>query len=263
MPYVREPFEKLDVMNYFMFNKLTTEPEIAENFCKCLLRNLIGKEVSNIVVEAEKIEFPDDPSKRGVRLDVQIEEFGKDKTVVNVYDIEAHRDRESNYPKKNRFQLAQIDKGRMKSGDNDFSHLPNVYIICITNYDPFGEDQIIYTIRNQCVEVPQLEYDDGVRILYFNTTGTKGGTKSLKSFLEYLEESTDANAVDEATCEVKNYVDTIRNNYVIGGRYMTLGNLMDKWKEEIIEEVEEEKNKEIEEKDKEIARLKALLEKKE
>ena len=173
--------------------------------------------------------------------------------------------------------MAQIDKGRMKSGDNDFSHLPNVYIICITNYDPFGEDQIIYIIRNQCVEVPQLEYDDGVRILYFNTTGTKGGTKILKSFLEYLEESTDANAVDEATCEVKNYVDTIRNNYVIGGRYMTLGNLMDKWKEEIIEEVEEEKNKEIEEKDKEIAskdkeledknkeiaRLKALLEKKE
>lgn len=32
MAYVRERFENLDVMNNFMFNKLTTHPEVQEGF---------------------------------------------------------------------------------------------------------------------------------------------------------------------------------------------------------------------------------------
>ena len=94
--------------------------------------------------------------------------------------------------------------------------------MCITNYDPFGYDQVLYTIKNSCVEEPELVYNDGVTILYFNTTGTKGGTESLKRFLTYLEDSKDKNAIDEATKEVKDYVDIIRHNNEIEGAYMTL-----------------------------------------
>ena len=139
-----------------------------------------------------------------------------------------YRDFEKDYPKKNRFTQAQIDKSNLESGENDFSKLPRLYIICITNYDPFGYDRVLYTIKNQCVEEPELVYNDEVAIFYFNTMGTKGGTKSLKSFLKYLEESKDSNAIDDATSEVKSCVGTIKKNYVIGERYMTLGNLMDK-----------------------------------
>lgn len=227
MSYTREPFEELDVMNYFMFNKLTTEKETSEKFCRCMLRNLIGVEVGRITVQAEKIELPDDPQKRGVRLDVKIEEY-QDGRVATIYDIEPHRDFEKDYPKKNRFTQAQIDKSNLESGEKDFSKLPRLYIICITNYDPFGYDRVLYTIKNQCVEEPELVYNDDVEIYYFNTMGTKGGTKSLKSFLKYLEESKDSNAVDDATSEVKSYVGTIKKNYAIGERYMTLGDLMDK-----------------------------------
>ena len=227
MSYTREPFEELDVMNFFMFNKLTTEEETSEKFCRCMLRNLIGVEVDRITVRAEKIELPDDPQKRGVRLDVKIEEY-EDERVACIYDIEPHRDFEKDYPKKNRFTQAQIDKNNLESGENDFSKLPKLYIICITNYDPFGYDRVLYTIKNQCVEEPELVYNDDVAILYFNTKGTKGGSESLKRFLRYLEESEDSNAVDDATNEVKSYVGTIKRNYEIGGKYMTVGDLMDK-----------------------------------
>ena len=227
MSYTREPFEELDVMNFFMFNKLTTEPETSEKFCRCMLRNLLGIEVDRINVQAEKVELPDDPEKRGVRLDVKIEELNGEK-VASIYDIEPHRDFEKDYPKKNRFTQAQIDKNNLESGDNDFSKLPRLFIISITNYDPFGYDRVMYTIRNACVEEPSLVYNDEVTILYFNTTGTKGGTESLRRFLTYLEESKDTNAVDEATREVGKYVGTIKHNYEIGGKYMTVGDLMDK-----------------------------------
>ena len=121
--------------------------------------------------------------------------------------------------KKNRFQQAQIDKNNLESGDNNFEHLPELFIMCITNYDPFGYDQVLYTIKNSCVEEPELVYNDGVTILYFNTTGTKGGTESLKRFLTYLEDSKDKNAIDEATREVKNHVKICKKNlkkYIVG-----------------------------------------------
>ena len=245
MSYTREPFEELDVMNFFMFNKLTTEPETSEKFCRCMLKNLLGIEVDRINVQAEKIELPDDPEKRGVRLDVKIEELDGER-VASIYDIEPHRDLEKSYPKKNRFTQAQIDKNNLESGDNDFSKLPRLFIISITNYDPFGYDRVMYTIRNACVEEPKLVYNDEVTILYFNTVGTKGGTEGLRRFLTYLEESKDTNAVDEATREVEKYVGTIKHNYEIGGKYMTVGDLMDKIAAEAAAEVAAEKDAYIE-----------------
>ena len=258
MSYTREPFEELDVMNFFMFNKLTTEEETSEKFCRCMLRNLLGIEVDRITVRAEKIELPDDPKKRGVRLDVKIEEYDGEK-IANIYDIEPHRDLEKEYPKKNRFTQAQIDKNNLESGENDFSKLPRLYIICITNYDPFGYDRVLYTIKNQCVEEPELVYNDDVAILYFNTAGTKGGTKSLKAFLKYLEESKDFNAVDEATNEVKSYVGTIKKNYEIGGKYMTVGDLMDKIAAEAAAEVAEEMGAIIAQNEATIAQNEAII----
>ena len=107
--------------------------------------------------------------------------------------------------------------------------------------------------KNQCVEESELVYNDGVNILYFNTTGTKGGTESLKNFLKYLEESKHTNVVDEATQEIDNYVGTIKENYSVGGNYMTFGDLIDKIVDEAVDEVIAEKNETIAEKDETIA----------
>lgn len=244
MAYIRETFEELDIMNNFMFNNLTTVPETAIPFCKCMIKNLLGKEVEEINVHTEKFIVPNDPKKRGVRLDVQVNEIADD-SIISVIDIEPHRTTETTYPKKNRFQQALIDKNNLSSGDNDFSHLPELYIICITNYDPFGYDQMLYEIKNKCVDLPELEYNDGVHIMYFNTTGKKGGSEALKRFLTYLEDSRDDNAVDEATQEMKNYVELIKRNQEIGGHYMTFGDLMDKMAAEAAAEASKELNTEL------------------
>ena len=269
MSYVHEPFEKLDVMDNFLFNQLCTNPQTREGFLRCLIKNLLGKEAGKIVIRAENMIYPTLPDKRGVRLDVQIDELDQKDDITTIYDIEPHREPESDYPKKIRFSQAQIDKNTMSSGNNDFSCMPELFIVNIINYDPFGEDQMVYTFQKKCIEAPEVVYNDGVTILYFNTTGTKGGSDELKIFLEYLEKSEPKNAVTSATEELQGYVEQIKHDAEIGGNYMTFGDLMDKITAEVAAEAAEkaaaevaaEKDSIIAEKDAIIAELQAKLDK--
>ena len=65
-------------------------------------------------------------------------------------------------PKHNRFYQAKIDSRNLSSGEKDFSNLPNLFVIMITDYDPFGYDYMMYTVHNKCEEILQLEYEDGI-----------------------------------------------------------------------------------------------------
>ena len=239
MSYVHEPFENLDVMDNFLFNQLSTNPKTKEGFLRCLIKNLLGKEIGKIVIRAENMIYPTLPDKRGVRLDVQIDELNLKDEITTIYDIEPHRDFERDYPKKIRFSQAQIDKNNMLSGNNDFSCMPELFIVNITNYDPFGDDQMVYTFQKKCIEAPEVVYNDGVTILYFNTTGTKGGSEELKNFLEYLEKSEPEKAVTTATQELQGYVEQIKHDAEIGGNYMTFGDLLDKITAEVAAEAAE------------------------
>ena len=88
-------------------------------------------------------------------------------------------------------------------------------------------------------------YNDGVTILYFNTTGTKGGSEELKNFLEYLEKSEPEKAVTSATQELQGYVEQIKHDAEIGGNYMTFGDLMDKITAEVAETAAEKAAAEV------------------
>ena len=138
--------------------------------------------------------------------------------------------------------------------------MPDLYIINITNYDPFGDDYMLYTIKNKCIEIPELVYNDGVTIYYFNTTGTNGGSDDLKKFLEYLETSKSTYASTSATKELQSYVDTIKHDAEIGVNYLTFGDLMDKVAAEAAAEAVAEA---IVEKDSIIAKKEATIAEKE
>ena len=91
-------------------------------------------------------------------------------------------------------------------------NLPNLYVIMITNYDPFGFNQMMYTIRNHCEEVSELDYKDGLCFLYFNTTGELGGNIELKKFLSYIQNSTVMNVKDEATKRLHDYLSIVKES---------------------------------------------------
>ena len=61
----------------------------------------------------------------------------------------------------------RIDGQYLKSGERDYSRLPNLYVITILPYDPFGQDFMVYPFQNMCRELPELDYPDGLRYIYF------------------------------------------------------------------------------------------------
>ena len=227
MSYTQKPLENLNVLDDFLMNAITSTPEIGEAFCCIVLPVLLQKKLGRIKVISQRTVSPHAPDLRGIRMDVEVEEFEEDNEIpVSIYDLEPNSRRDIQLPRHNRFYQARIDGRSLKSGEEDFRKLPNLYILTITDYDPFGYDYMMYRIRNQCDEIEGLEYDDGLEFLYFYTKGSKGGNQSIKALLQYIENSTPDNAVDDTTQRLHQIVEqiTIRKGE---HEHMTFGNLID------------------------------------
>ena len=50
----------------------------------------------------------------------------------------------------------------------------------------------------------------GLKYIYFNTTGTKGGTESIKQLLSYLNHSKIENVTSEKLSHIHDYVKTVK-----------------------------------------------------
>ena len=214
MKYYKRSFEELDVMDDFLMSALAGDPEVGEAFCKKLLSVLLQREIGKIDVVVQRTIPGTSPLKRGIRLDVEIEETEEtesgDVHIVNVYDMEPHRQRDGGLPKRNRFYQAKIDSRYLKKGEKNFANLPNLYVITITDYDPFGEEQMIYNVHNQCEEVPDMQYADGLRFVYFYTNGRKGGCEAIRNMLRYICNSRRENVLDDATQDIHSYVEQVK-----------------------------------------------------
>lgn len=107
------------------------------------------------------------------------------------------------------------------SGYKTYDKLPNLYVITILNFDLFGADYMMYTFENKCVEVPELEYRDGLKFIYFNTKGHKGGSEEIRNLLRYIEDSSESNVTDETTSRMHEYVGRIKMLPEVRDAYMT------------------------------------------
>lgn len=239
MGYTKKSLQELDLIDNFLSNAIASNEEINEPFYRLLLSVLLGRKLKKIQVLAQQIIPATTPELRGIRMDVEIAECDEGK-ITKVYDSEPHLKDQLHLPRHNRYYQAKIDGKYVKRGVKDFSQIPNLYVITITNYDLFGKDYMMYTVRNRCVEVPELEYDDDLQFLYFYTKGQKGGSQGIKNMLTYFQNSDSKNAVDNATKMMDAYVKKVKNLPEVEARYMTLGDWIDGITEEMKEEIQEE-----------------------
>lgn len=224
MSFTTKPFEDLSVIDDFLMSALATDPEIGESFCRKMLSVLLQRNIGKVRVVAQRTIPATTPGNRGIRMDVEVEELTVSASgatsVMNLYDIEPHRQDKLHLPKHNRFFQAKIDGRYMQRGKNDFSRLPNLFVITILNYDPFGYDYMMYTIKNRCLEVPDLYYEDGLQFIYFNTTGTKGGNQEIRETLRFIQSSTSTNVTNESTRELYEYVSKVKIQPEVRLEYM-------------------------------------------
>lgn len=224
MSYIRKPFEKLNIMDDFLMNALANNPEVREIFCRTLVSSLLQCELDKIRISVQRVIPSDIPGQRGIRMDVEVsdyEDVNGELITRNIYDIEPHQQKNMDLLRHNRFYQAKIDSQNMKSGEKDFITLPNLFVVTITDYDPFGYNYMMYTIHNKCDEIPELEYEDGLHFLYFYTKGTHGGNTAIKQLLNYMQESTIDNVTNEATRMLHDCVSKVKISPKVRLEYMT------------------------------------------
>lgn len=153
----KRKLEELNLIDNFLFQEMLSQEKDGEEFAKILLSTILGKKIRKVKIISQKNILGIDTNKHGIRLDAYIkdisnEEYGKlfDAEIIpDIYDIEPN----NTYEKES---------------------LPNVVIITILPYDPFGKKRMIYTIKNHCIEDTSIPYNDGSNKIFLYTKGTEG-----------------------------------------------------------------------------------------
>ena len=205
----RRKLEELNLLDDFLMFTLVNHPKFGEKFSKKLLKIILGKDFKKLKVVPQKVYYGSDTDKHGARLDVYLEEeFDVEKyhEEYTICDIEPDQgdDKEEveALPRRVRFYHSKIDVGSLESG-TDYQKLKDVIVIMITSYDPFGLNRMVYTIRNGCVEEPDMPYDDGATTIFLYVNGTEGNpTKELRDLLHYMKDTKSENAQNDTLKEI-------------------------------------------------------------
>lgn len=214
---------------------VASNEEIGPKFCRIVLSTFLNRKIGEVRVVAQRTIPAISPELRGIRMDVEVTEpldAAAGLPAMNIYDIEPHLPRDEDLPRRNRFYQAKIDGRNLSGGEDDFLRLPNLYVITITPYDPFGYDYMMYTVRNKCEEVSEMRYEDGLQFIYLNPVGTKGGSEEIREMLCYFRDSREKNAVNADLKKIHGYVKRVKMLPEVGKGMRTLGELIDYEKRE-------------------------------
>lgn len=222
--------DDLNMLDSFLFSVSTEETRNAEVIARIIIERATGIKLGEVIIETEKQFKGLDVDRRGIRLDLCISELKNGRT-ARVFDIEPNNYRYKSLPRRDRYYQSVTDAKLLGKGMGT-DELPEFISIWILPYDPFGENRMIYTVKNVVVENNQLVYNDGVMKFFLYTEGEYGGSDSLKSLLRYMSGTCRANAVDEELEKLHSIVEDVKQRREVGERYMTLQDMIDFEKEE-------------------------------
>ena len=224
----RRKLEELNLLDDFLFHAMLAYPDTGEAFIRKLLETLFDRKFPHLKIRAQESFAGVNTDFRGARLDVYIEEDGSAQIngdeIPTVYDVEPdhnHKNAEIKaFPKRARFYHAMIDRRSLKAGEH-FGKMKKVYVIFICDYDPFGYDRALYTIKNRCLEEPELPYEDDAETWVLYTRGKKGNiSESLRQLLSYMENTNQNNAINEDLRDIQQMVDQVKRDGEVSLRYM-------------------------------------------
>ena len=144
------------IRSRYIFNDVMSREDICLEFLRLVFQEL---NIRNIGINTEQT-MENRLGKRGIRLDVYIEEKG----VARVIDMEMQvADDSSALPKRTRYYSSTIDGWLLKKND-DYENLCDTIVLFICPFDPFESGQKVYTFEHVCREDPSLTLPDGQQI---------------------------------------------------------------------------------------------------
>ena len=219
----RRSLEELNLIDDFLFQATISHGKLGEEICRMMLSTILGRTIGRVKVSTQKVILGLDTAMRGIRMDayVESEEEIQVDTDAEIYDIEPDTTYERDtLPWRTRLYQAMIDSHQLESGWN-YRDLKNIYIIMILPYDPFGKKRMVYTVKNQCIEEPDIPYEDGIRKIYLYTKGVEGSpSQELQDMLRYIENSIEENVTNETIHLIHKGVQVIKQNKEVGVQYM-------------------------------------------
>lgn len=226
----KRSLEELNVLDDFLFQEMIKRGKEGENFCRILLSTILGKNIRNVKVTAQKSISGISPNRRGIKLDAYIEVVddtankGMDtedaEIQSTIYDIEPNKYRTNSEARRTRYYHSVMDAKILKSGTG-YENLRKVVVIMILPYDPFGKNRMIYRFKTRCMEDESIEYDDGIETIYLYTKGEEGNPgEKLRDMLKYIEENTEENIKNKNLREIHRLVNQVRCDEEVGISYM-------------------------------------------
>lgn len=166
---------------------------------------------------------------------ILLDAYGTD-SMGKKYDIEVQRAGIGADPHRARYHSSMMDIENLDAGE-DFSSLPDTYVIFITENDYFGENQPLYPVQNIITTIGK-PFNDGTHIIYVNGEyrGDSDVGKLMHDFnctqandmifpliaekTRYLKEN------PKGVSEVCKQMEDLRNESILEGKILTLIDLV-------------------------------------
>ncbi|MEE1243755.1 Rpn family recombination-promoting nuclease/putative transposase [Frisingicoccus sp.] len=216
----QKTLKELTIKDNFMFGAVMSD----EENCRRFLEMVLGFKIARIEVSKEQT-FTYHPQYKGIRLDV----YAKDEHNT-CYNVEMQSTYEVSLGKRARYYQSQMDMEALLKG-RYYSELPNSYVIFICNFDPFQRGKYCYTFRSICMEAPNIDLEDGRKIIFLSTEGKNDDeiSSSLMKFLQFVKadlyESME-DFGDEYVLHLQKYIQKVKSSREMEERYMILQEML-------------------------------------
>lgn len=217
---MKKTLSELTIKDNFVFGAVMCE----EPNCRRLLEMVLDFPIERIEVNKEK-SIVYHPEYKGVRLDV----YAKDEKRTH-YNVEMQAIKEPALGKRARYYHSHIDMEILLSGD-DYSKLPNTYVIFVCDFDPFMRGKYCYTFENLCLEDKELSMQDGAKSIFLNTRGKNNDEVPIEmiAFLDFvkadLKEST-KDFHDDFVRQLQNSVQKVKSSRRMEENFMILREML-------------------------------------
>ena len=210
----KKQLKELTLKDNFMFGAVMME----EENCKRFLELALGFPIERVEVSKEK-SIVYHPEYKGVRLDV----YAKNEHNTR-YNVEMQVAKKAELGKRVRYYHGQIDMELLLSG-SDYTELPEVYVIFICDFDPFGKKKYRYTFTKQCEEEPGAQLQEGCKSIFLSTRGENGREvpRELVSFLNFVKadlSESETDFKDDFVEKLQNTIRRIKSNREMEERFM-------------------------------------------
>ena len=145
---------------------------IDDTFMRCLFRNNVplAEMVLRIITGKTDLQLVSCETQADLKRvtgakSILLDAYGTD-SMGKKYDIEVQRADIGADPHRARYHSSMMDIENLDAGE-DFSSLPDTYVIFITENDYFGENQPLYPIQN-IITTTGKPFNDGTHIIYVN-----------------------------------------------------------------------------------------------